>query len=214
MNNLNNEIIVFDNLSNKFNIYDFDLKFKESKDVKKVIDIYKMVINEKNNHIYAIDSYFNKLFHLDQRLELEELNINYASDLKVLNNRLYLLHPDINTGEIGSFISVYSENKNNNLELNKTILFSSSFNLTCSSFYVNEDYILLIGKYKTKWTYFNNHSQYVFFVNKDGILLQKTIIDHSNCILKFIVLSEKTIFCETNSSNGYFNLSKINFKSD
>ena len=52
---------------------------------------------------------------------------------------------------------------------------------------------------------------FLFLTNHEGFLLQKTKLKIIGAPFDFMIINEKTIYCETMSSDGYFNLTKISF---
>jgi hypothetical protein len=105
VNNSKNQIIIFENINNKFIFYDFDFKLiKVNYSKEKLV---RIVVNDKNNEIYSLNSTLKKLIRFNEKIKIvEKLSVNNTVNLKYLDAHVYLLHFIVDTAI--HFISIYN----------------------------------------------------------------------------------------------------------
>ena len=202
VNNRAKEIILYDFFSLRFNIHSFKVNsdmvlvsncFK-SGDV--AVDVTEIEVNEITSHIYGMK--LNKLFHFNENFKLiEALIIDSMLRFRVFKDELFVLYRKIEMEDY-HYISLYRE-KNNKLKLKKTLAVDYSVIIDTGCFEITEKYILLMGKFRNKFN-ISTDGFYLFLIDRNGILLQKTRLDAfvSDLIFNFVVVDDETIYFQIN----------------
>ena len=209
VNNTTHEIILFENINHKIIFYDLNFNLTKFKYLKEKIRIQRIVVNEKNSEIYAVNSP-NKLVRFNDKNEIvEKLSVENVVNLKYFDENLYILHHLIDT--TSQFISIYSVKNNNKLEFTRNILFNPFIVPDICDFYVSKNLLIFFGYYKNEWN-IPNENKYLFLFNHEGLLIEKRILNLN--IRNFIFLDENTMFCKIKLNDGLFNLEKITFSKE
>jgi hypothetical protein len=210
VNNSNNQIIIFENINNKFIFYDFNFKLIKINCLKEELkyNLQRIVVNDKNSEIYSINSTQNKLIRFNSESKIvENLNKDNMVNLKYSQFHVYLLHFIVDTAI--HFISIYSTTNQKKLKFEKKVYFDPLIVPGSFDFGITRELIIFHGYYINEWQ-IPNENKYMFLLNHEGDLTGKTILNLN--IEDFNLTDATTFICKIKpEEEEIFDLFKVVF---